>query len=403
MPPRHGKSELVSKYFPAWYLGTFPDARLILTSYEADYAASWGRKARNLLEEFGPEHFGVTVANDSSAADRWDLKGRLGGMNTAGAGGPITGKGANVAIIDDPVKNDADARSETKREAIWDWYRATLSTRLQGEPGAIIVVMTRWHEDDLVGRLLAAEKAGGDHWDVLELPALADPQPGKPDPLGRQTGEALCPDLFDAETLAAIAIRLGSYFWVALYQQRPAPADGDTFKHDWWKFYAVPPEHFDEVIQSWDMTFKDTQGSDFVVGQVWGRVEANRYLLDQIRARLDFPGTLNAVRTLTTRWPAATAKLVEDKANGPAVIATLTREIIGLIAVDPQGGKASRAAAISPQVEAGNVWLPDPSIAPWVDDFIAECSAFPNGAHDDQVDAMSQALLRLGTMIPEVW
>lgn len=390
MPPRHGKSELVSRYFPAWYLGLFPDKRIILASYEADFAATWGRKARNLLEEFGPSLFGVRVSAESSAASRWDLENREGGMVTAGVRGPITGKGANVAIIDDPVKNDQEAMSETYRDAAWDWYRATFSTRIQ-EEGAIILVMTRWHEDDLAGRLLREQESGGDSWEIVNLPALAEDN----DPLGRAPGEALCPALFTRATLERTKIRVGSYWWNALYQQRPSPDEGGVFKRSWWRFYRQLPSHLDEVIQSWDMAFKETASGSYVVGQVWGRKSADKYLMDQVRAHMDFPTTLQAVRTLSAKWPQARAKLVEDKANGPAVIATLKREIPGLIAEEPQGGKEARAAAVSPDVEAGNVYLPDPSIAPWVHDFIEECVAFPKGAHDDQVDAMSQALLRL--------
>ncbi|NPV30507.1 MAG: phage terminase large subunit, partial [Firmicutes bacterium] len=390
MPPRHGKSELTSRYFPAWYLGTFPDKRIILASYEADFAATWGRKARNLLEEFGPSLFGVKVSPESSAASRWDIDGHEGGMVTAGVRGPITGKGANVAIIDDPVKNDQEAMSQTYRDAAWDWYRATFSTRIQDD-GAIILVMTRWHEDDLAGRLLKAQEEGGDKWEVVNLPALAEEN----DMLGRRPGEPLCPELFTRETLERTKIRLGSYWWNALYQQRPSPMEGGILKRSWWKFYRQAPYPFDEIIQSWDMAFKETTSSDFVVGQVWGRKGADKYLLDQVRDRMDFPTTVQTVRALSAKWPQAYAKLVEDKANGPAVIATLKREIAGLIPVEPQGSKEARAAAVSPQIEAGNVYLPDPSIAPWVHDFIEECSAFPNGANDDQVDAMTQALLRL--------
>ena len=390
MPPRHGKSELVSRYFPAWYLGSFPNKRIILASYEADFAASWGRKARDLLEEHGPFLFGVTVSKASSAASRWDIEGREGGMATAGVRGPITGKGANIAIIDDPVKNDQEALSQTYRDATWDWYRATFSTRIQ-EDGAIILVMTRWHEDDLAGRLLKAQEEGGDKWEVVNLPALAEDD----DMLGRQPGEPLCPQLFTKETLEKTKVRLGSFWWNALYQQRPSPAEGGIFKRNWWQYYRRVPDRFDEIIQSWDMTFKDTKTADFVVGQVWGRKGANKYLLDQVRDRMDFPATIQAVRTLSAKWPLARAKLVEDKANGPAVIATLKREISGLIPVEPQGSKESRAWAVSPEVESGNVYLPDPSIAPWVHDFVEECAAFPNGANDDQVDAMTQALMRL--------
>jgi len=156
MPPRHGKSQLVSRFFPAWYIGTHPHNRIILASYEADFAAGWGRKARDLLEEHGPSLFGLKVSPDSSAASRWDLFNFDGGMNTAGVRGPITGKGGSVLIIDDPVKNDQEAMSPTYRESTWDWYRATFSTRVQND-GAIVLVMTRWHEDDLAGRLLKAQ------------------------------------------------------------------------------------------------------------------------------------------------------------------------------------------------------------------------------------------------------
>lgn len=392
MPPRHGKSELVSRYFPAWYLGTHPDKRIILASYEADFAATWGRKARDLLEEHGQALWGVTVSKASSAASRWDIEGRDGGMATAGVRGPITGKGANVALIDDPVKNDQEAMSQTYRDAAWDWYRATFSTRLQDD-GAIILVMTRWDEDDLAGRLRKAASEGGDQWEILNLPALAE----EGDVLGRTIGEPLCPELFGKAMLEATRTRIGTYWWNALYQQRPAPIEGGMLKRGWWRFYRERPWSFDEVLQSWDMTFKDSAGTDYVVGQVWGRRQADRYLLDQIRARMDFPTTVTAVKSLTAKWPQATVNLIEDKANGPAVISTLKHQIAGIIAVEPQGSKVARVSAVSPQIEAGNVYLPDPSLAPWIHDFIEECAAFPSGAYDDQVDAMSQALLRMAT------
>ena len=392
MPPRHGKSELVSRYFPAWYLGTHPDKRIILASYEADFAATWGRKARDLLEEHGRNLFGVTVSKASSAASRWDIEGHDGGMATAGVRGPITGKGAHVALIDDPVKNDQEAMSQTYRDTAWDWYRATFSTRLQDD-GAIILVMTRWDEDDLAGRLCKAASEGGDQWEILNLPALAE----EGDSLGREAGAPLCPELFTKAMLEATKIRIGTYWWNALYQQRPAPIEGGMLKRGWWKLYRERPWQFDELLQSWDMTFKDSAGTDYVVGQVWGRRQADRYLLDQVRARMDFPATVTAVKSLTAKWPQASTILIEDKANGPAVISTLKHQIAGIIAVEPQGSKAARVSAVSPQIEAGNVYLPDPSLAPWVHDFIEECAAFPTAAHDDQVDAMSQALLRMAT------
>jgi len=390
MPPRHGKSELVSRYFPAWFLGTFPDKRIMLVSYEADFAATWGRKARDLLEEHGPSLFGVRVSGNSSAANRWDIAGHEGGMVTAGVNGPITGKGADIGIIDDPVKNDQEAMSVTYQERAYEWYKSTFRTRIQRD-GAIILIMTRWHENDLAGKLLAAQEEEGEKWEVVGLPATAEDN----DPLGREFGQPLCPDLFSKDALESIKKAVGSYWWASLYQQRPSPAEGGIFKRNWWQHYRRLPDKFDEIIQSWDMTFKDTKTADYVVGQVWGRKGANKYLLDQVRDRMDFPATIQAVRTLSAKWPQAKAKLIEDKANGPAVIATLKKEISGLIPVEPQGSKESRAWAVSPEVEAGNVYLPDPSIAPWVHDFVEECAAFPNGANDDQVDAMSQALMRL--------
>jgi predicted phage terminase large subunit-like protein len=389
MPPRHGKSELVSRYFPAWYIGVFPDKRIILVSYEADFAATWGRKARDLLEEHGPSLFGIRVSGKSSAANRWDIEGHEGGMITAGVNGPITGKGADIGIIDDPVKNDQEAMSVTYQERTYEWYKSTFRTRLQRD-GAIILIMTRWNENDLAGKLLAAQEEDGEKWEVVNLPAIAE----EGDLLGRDPGQPLCPDLFTIEALRSIEKAVGSFWWASLYQQRPSPAEGGILKRNWWQYYRQTPDRFDEVIQSWDMAFKDTKTADFVVGQVWGRKGADKYLLDQVRDRMDFPATVQAVRSLSAKWPQARNKLVEDKANGPAVIATLKNEIPGLIAVNPEGGKVVRAQAASPDIEAGNVYLPDPSVAPWVHDFIEECAAFPNGANDDQVDAMTQALIR---------
>jgi len=389
MPPRHGKSEFISRYSTAWILGKFPDTRIILVSYEADFAATWGRKSRDLLEEHGPSLFGIRVSGKSSAANRWDIEGHEGGMITAGVNGPITGKGADIGIIDDPVKNDQEAMSVTYQERTYEWYKSTFRTRLQRD-GAIILIMTRWNENDLAGKLLAAQEEDGEKWEVVNLPAIAE----EGDLLGRDPGQPLCPDLFTIEALRSIEKAVGSFWWASLYQQRPSPAEGGILKRNWWQYYRQTPDRFDEVIQSWDMAFKDTKTADFVVGQVWGRKGADKYLLDQVRDRMDFPATVQAVRSLSAKWPQARNKLVEDKANGPAVIATLKNEIPGLIAVNPEGGKVVRAQAASPDIEAGNVYLPDPSVAPWVHDFIEECAAFPNGANDDQVDAMTQALIR---------
>lgn len=217
--------------------------------------------------------------------------------------------------------------------------------------------MTRWHEDDLAGRILENMKQGGEEWTVINLPAVAEPD----DQIGRSVGEALWPNRFPLETLAQIKATLGSFWWSALYQQRPAPEEGEIFRRAWWRFYGVNPRRigrFDEVVQSWDCAFKDTATSDYVVGQVWGRIGPTRYLLDQVRGRMDFPTTLMAIQSLSVKWQDARRKLIEDKANGPAVIQQLKSKVSGLIPVTPEGGKVVRARASTAEIEAGNVYLP---------------------------------------------
>lgn len=382
MPPRHGKSELASVRFPAWYLGRNPDRRIIATSYSAALAYRMSRQSRNIVGGPGWPFRDVRLAGDLAQVQQWDIAGQRGGYIAAGAGGPITGSGAHLLLIDDPIKNQEEADSATYRENLWDWYTSTAYTRLE-ERGAIVVIQTRWHHDDLAGRLLAAERAGGDRWDVLHLPAIAE------------DGSALWPEKYDRAALDRIRTAVGSRVFTALYQGTPSNDDTALIKREWWRYYRQPPAQFDQVIQSWDMTFKDGIKNDYVVGQVWGKVGADCYLLDQVRGRLDFPATLTAFRALTAKWPQAVRKLVEDKANGPAVIASLRHEIPGITAINPEGGKVARVNAVAGVIEAGNVYLPDPLIAPWVAEFVEEATAFPTGTHDDQVDATSQALVRL--------
>lgn len=406
LPPRYGKSELVSRRLPALILGRNPDARIISCSYGAKLASRNNRDVQRIIDdaryaELFPDTrlFGKNIRTVAQGTflrnnDIFEIIGHRGYYISAGIGGAITGMGADYALIDDPIKNRLEANSETFRDNIWEWYTSTLYTRLE-ENARVLVTMTRWHEDDLAGRLLQQMSADpeADQWTVIRFPAIKD-EPDIPyDP--REPGEALWPDKYPVARLATIKATVGSSEWEAVFQQRPAPAEGGMLKRGWWQFYRTPPARFDEVIQSWDMSFKDTKSSDFVVGQVWGRRGAEKFLLDQVRARMDFPTAAQAVVLLSAKWPEARAKLIEGKANGPAVIAYLTKRIPGLIEVEPLGGKIARAAAVSPTVEAGNVYLPDPSRAPWVGDFITECAQFPNGAFDDQVDAMSQALTRL--------
>jgi predicted phage terminase large subunit-like protein len=386
MPPQHGKSNLVSRWFPVWLLDRWPERQVILASYEAGFAAEWGRAVRNAIAEHQAA-LRVRLSDDSTAADRWRTTAE-GGMVTAGVGGPITGRGADILIVDDPVKNDEEARSRTYRDRAWEWWLRVAYTRLR--PGAAaVLVMTRWHQDDLAGRILAGAE---EPWEVLAFPAIAE----EGDPLARPPGTALWPERYPIEDLQRIKREIGSQAFACLYQQHPSPDEGGMVKRNWWRFWREPPQ-CPWLLQSWDMTFKETTDGSYVVGQVWGVKGADRFLLDQVRARMDFPGAVRAVQTLSAKWPAAMRKLVEDKANGPAVVSTLQHQVAGLLPVQVRGSKEARMAAHTAEIEAGNVYLPDPSIAPWVHDYIEELAAFPLGPYDDQVDATSQALADLAT------
>jgi len=408
MPPRHGKSMTVTESFPSFYLGKNPNKRVIAAAYSDGLAKKFGRLNRNKFNEFAYELFGEQMSESNAAVKDWSIEGKAGGMIATGIGGSITGHGADLMIIDDPIKNLKEAMSQTMRDFVWDEWEATLSTRLQGDDCSLIVIMTRWHEDDLIGRLLARSPR---KWIRLRLPAIAEDEN---DLLNRVPGEPLCRELgYDEKWAANKKVEVGSRTWASLYQQRPAPAGGNIFKREWIKFYVrdeqmkrdwglsddviVLPLHFDKMAQSWDCTFKKTESSDFVAGQVWSRKKAQYFLLDQDHKRMNFPDTVKAIRSMTDKWPKATSKYIEDKANGSAVIDTLKDEISGIIPVDPDGGKEARANAVSPLFEARNVYFPHPNMCPWVNDVIEEMVSFPNGAHDDMVDALTQALNQLYT------
>lgn len=300
--------------------------------------------------------------------------------------------GGDIILIDDPFKDRASADSPTIRQNVWDWYTSTLYTRL-APGGGIIIINTRWHMDDLSGRLLAAEAAGdGDTWQVINFPALAEQ-----DEPYRKTGEPLSPERYSLEQLQKIKSAIGSRDWETLYQQHPVPDTGAIFRDDWFKYWTPTdlPNRFEAMAMSWDMTFKDSASSDFVVGQVWGKQGAQFFLLDQVRGRWSFTETVEQFIRLSEKWPHATRKYIEDKANGPAVIDTLKNRIAGIIPVEPDGGKTARAYAITPLMEAGNVFFPAPGLCPWLNELTSELLQFPSAAHDDQVDALTQALRML--------
>lgn len=386
MLPTHN-SELISKWLPIWFLANHPSKRVMLASYEADFAASWGRKVRDFFEHPDAERFTtVRVKGDSHAADRWETR-FDGGMQTAGVGGSFTGKGGDLLIIDDPIKNWVEASSPGRRRLIREWFLSTFFTR--AEPGAtIVVLMTRWHEHDLVGYLT---KEHADNWHEIKLQATSE---------GNGKGMALCPERYTVEDLQAIKASLGSLMYGALFDQNPTPPEGGIFKRHWFKTWLPGqlPERFDEVIQSWDLPFGKKEGKDddtsFASGQVWGKKGAAYYLLDEFHDRVDMPAAKIAIKALTERNPLARTKIIENKAMGQPIIAELRTTVPGLVPFNPQGSKEARAIAVSGCVEAGNVYLPSPAACPWVRDYIEEVCTFPKSAFKDRVDSMVQALIR---------
>lgn len=413
VPPQEGKSSRVTKVGSLWALAKNPELRLGIVSYSQPLAEGFGRDVRNWIAthngDEGSFDVGLRIARDYGSAKRWQLDGHRGGVVCVGIGGGLTGRPLDALVIDDPFSDKAQADSAYYRERVWGWWQSVGSTRLA--PGApVVLINTRWHEDDLAGRFLGAED--GHRWRVVNIPALADhdPNKGETDPLGRQPGDWLISARGRTATeWEQIRIQVGSRVFNALYQGRPSPEAGNVWQRPWWRRYTTPlwsqhptvPDAYivdecDEMVMSWDMAFKDTKSSDYVVGQVWARRGANVYLLDQVHKRLSFTDTVTAFTALAARWPQCTTKLVEDKANGTAIIDTLKSKIPGIVPVTPTESKYARANAVAPLLEAGNVFLPDSSVGLFdAEALVDEAAGFPNGAHDDQVDATSQALARM--------
>jgi predicted phage terminase large subunit-like protein len=380
-PPRHGKSLLTSQAFPAWYLGRKPDSSVIFASYSQDLASDFGRRVRNLVssEEHVAAFPASVISRDSSSVQRFDTT-LHGAYRAVGRGGPLTGRGAHVLLIDDPLKDHEEADSETVRASLHEWYGDVAYTRL-APGGAIVIINTRWHEDDLSGYLLANH--ADENWRVLSFPAIAEE-----DDENRKEGEPLWPGRFPLEALDAI--RKVTRRWPALYQQRPSAVEGETFKRSWWRYYARAPERFQRVIQSWDTAFKKSTKADYSVCSTWGETATEIFLLHVWRERVEFPALLEAAKDLGTQWKPHVV-LVEDKASGQSLVQVLREATrLPVIPVPVDTDKQTRASAATPTVQAGRVLLPVE--AGWLTAFLDELSAFPNAAHDDQVDTVTMAL-----------
>lgn len=420
MPPRHGKSEFVSGYFPAWYLGMFPDRKVILTTFEDTYAQSWGEKNRDILQQHGPGLFGIRVRGDSHAKGRWALQRRRGMMHSVGIGGALTGKGANLAIIDDPVKNDIQALSETYRERNKNWYRSTLRTRMES-PDVIIVIQTRWHQDDLAGWL---QKESGEEWLTISLPAIAETDeaiylPDDPETPAwtRRAGEALWPEVRPLEGLKASRSAMGgkdAYWWLAMYQQRPTSLGGGILKPSQFRKYrrvdggylldspAGPRLVSTGSLAKFgtmDLAASVKTSADYTVVSVFGVSGADLLVLDVIRNRWEGPDLPNVAAQVHSAYGTAyigveqagfQLSTVQDMRRGDRH-ADPPRPPLPIRALRPQGDKVTRALTLAARIGGGHVYVPETAV--WLPGLEAEMAEFPKGKHDDQVDTLAYAAL----------
>ncbi len=397
-PPQHGKSTTITQTLPSWYLMKHPDDCVIQVSYGDDLAERFGKRNLEKIKEHG-HLFGVEIDPKKATSKEFEILNHTGRMISKGIGSGVTGHSADLMIIDDPVKNREQADSERIRQGVWDEFNDSLLSRLSA--GAkIILIMTRWHEDDLAGRILEAMPEVVTHVNY-ECECESDE-----DPLGREKrteekpGDPLCPEIGKgAEWLRSFKqihiTESGRRSWEALYQGHPTIQEGNILKKAWWNYYNVEDYvegrmRFDFMAASLDATFKDGEKNDYVALTVWGRIENRFYLVDLVNEHLNFSDTVRKLRIMLAKYPRLGAIYVEDKANGPAIISHLRHEVAGMVPVSPDASKESRVNSVSPLIEAGNVYLPEDR--KFTHKFIEQCAKFPNDKHDDMVDSMSMAL-----------
>lgn len=410
MPPRHGKSETISRWFCVWFLLNFPDKRVLLASYEAEFAAQWGQKVRDGFNEVA-EQFGLRVNPMIAARHAWEIQrfdertqtwvATGGGMKTAGIGGPLTGRGGDIVIIDDPVKNAEEAFSPTMREKAWDWYRSTLYTRL--EPDArIIIVQTRWHEDDLSGRILNEIGKGGDEFEVINFPAIAESS----DVLGREPGAALWPQRYDEVALKQIEASVGPYWFAAMYQQQPIPAGKGTFQMQWVGRYRKAngtyiltkpdgsqhgwPVQSTVIFSTVDLATSLKETADFTVISTWALTpQSELLLLDVVRERMEGPEHNGLLVNVWLKYK-PTMFYIEQAGFQLTTIQHALRAGLPITPVVPQGDKLQRSLPAAARMKAGFYYFPEGTA---FEDEERELWRFPASPHDDFVDTVSLATL----------
>ena len=390
MPPRHSKSEFASYLLPAYLMGRDPRLQIIEATHTAELAVRFGRKVRDLMdtEKYQEVFSEVKLKADSKAAGRWDTN-KGGQYFAVGVGGAVTGRGADLLIIDDP-HSEQDAMSELALENAWEWYQGGPRTRLQ-PGGAIVIVMTRWGTRDLAARLIKAQAShGADKWEVIEFPAILP------------SGKPLWPEFWKIEELEAVKASLSVQKWNAMYQQQPTNDEGAILKREWWRRWPHDESPaVDYMIQSYDTAYSKKETADYSVITTWGVFYPNEdegahiILLAVKRGRWDFPELKRVALNEYKTWNPDNV-LIEAKATGVSLQQEMRRAGIPVTMYAPGGrrrgtDKISRAHSVAPILEAGMVWAPETD---WADELVEECAAFPNGDHDDMVDSTTQALIR---------
>jgi predicted phage terminase large subunit-like protein len=401
LPPRHGKSQLVARLFPAWIMGRNPDLRLILASHGAQLSESHSRYIRNTIRTsaYASTFPNVRLAADSAAREAWDIADpHMGGLLAVGTGGSVTGRGAGLIVCDDLVKSREEVESEAARNKLWDWYTSDLLTRQ--EPGAAIVhIGTRWHTDDILGRLDMQDT--DEQWTVIRLPALAEDG----DPLGRAPGSALWPDRFGVRALEAQRESMGDYAFSALYQQAPVPSSGGVFTRDKFHIVDAPTVKITDRVRFWDLAISTKAGADYTVGTLIGQTEDRRYVvLDVQRFRLGWQAVMDRIAQ-TAREDGVEVRIGIEQVlfSAAAPQQLLQRPDMhshSITGVEVHKDKLTRALPFAARVDAGMV---DVLRRAWTQQFLDEVCSFPNGRHDDQVDSAASAyemLSRNGIMIP---
>ncbi len=394
MPPRHGKSMTVTESFPSWFIGRNPERRVIEVSYGSELAQRFGLANRRKIDEFGEEIFNIKVSSENASKTNWGIENYSGGMISAGIGGSITGQGADLLVIDDPIKNRQEAESETYRDRIWHEWQDTLSSRLH-PGGRVIIIMTRWHEDDLAGRIL---NSSSDTWKLINLPALAEGY----DEIGRNIGESLWPEHgFNETWCEAKKSELGSRSWESLYQGHPRPSEGNLFKQSMFKYFKISGNNYlvndkvyertsCKIFQTCDVAGSKRSSADyFVLGTFAICPNGELLILNILRERLEGPDQPELIKSKYQEYQPLLIG-IESASMGLTLYQMVRRMGLPVIELKPDTDKYTRAIPVAARYESGSVYHLINSH--WCDDLESELLSFPNGVHDDQVDVISYAV-----------